>query len=124
MDDFWYSIWGFLSIVGIIIFCFIGVIFIADKIRTQTINELTPDIHALGYDDHVEVQIFCEIISVSLENFIASKGLQKQYEAFRNGEDTKFMQEARVKKKATDAQASGQATGLATGLAIGMSVRR
>jgi hypothetical protein len=110
----------------VFIACFvIGSFALIFGIFTLSENACKPmlqEISDMGYDAK-DVRVFLRRIDGSLENFLESKGLRLQYQAFSRGESTDFIRTAEVVKKANDARASGQATGMATGMAIGISMR-
>lgn len=116
MDSFWLVI--VLIVVGVVlcILCFGW--FSGEYIA----RELTPKIKDLGYEDVEDVQVFCQRIGASLEDFIKSKGLRRQYERFREGSSTDFIQQAEAKKKRDDAESEGQATGMAIGVGMGTAI--
>lgn len=67
----------------------------------------------LGYDV-ADVGVFLKGTDYSCGDFIGSRGLRAQYELFRDGKVSGFMEQARAKKSADDAQATAN-------MAMGMS---
>lgn len=102
-------------VVGIITF----IVFVVNKIYNSTMRNLSEQISSLGYNDIPDIQVFCRSIGSDLEDFIASKGLRKQYELFREGKSTGFIQQAVAHKQTDDAESNGLVTGLVVGIAAG-----
>lgn len=62
-----------------------------------------------GYDAQ-EVHVFLKGTDYTYKDFYESKGLQKQFEAFKDGNiDPNFMNSARAKRRADEAQGSANA---------------
>jgi len=76
------------------------------------------EISRMGYDTK-DVYVFLEYTGAYGSDFINSQGLRKQYELFRDGGSTSFIQAARNHKEVENARAHGQITGMALGMAIG-----
>lgn len=112
-DNFW-VIFGSLIIGIVLIICAVSAI--SERVSAP----LLAQIDSMGYKSS-EVRIFCRRIDASLEDFISSDGLKKQYEIFSSGGTSDFIKTAESNKKSKEARAQGQAVGMSTGLAIGMS---
>ena len=115
---------GMLATVGVgLLLIVLGLSFATATITTAVCRKPLAVISELGYNAP-EVQIFCRRIDASLEDFLYSPGLRKQYEAFVNGETTDFIYSAENNKQKKDARNSGYANGVAAGLAVGLSVSK
>lgn len=66
-------------------------------------NLIKPKIKSMGYE-FKDVKRFCDLIGSNLPDFVESKGLQRQYELFNNGESNIFMSMAKFNKKKNDEQ--------------------
>lgn len=95
-----YPAWGW--VIGLAIITVI--IFIGGTIYDKTIANLSKDIEKIGYSDFGDVQVFCKRIDASLEDFIASPGLRKQYELFKDGKISDFIKTAEANKQKSDAE--------------------
>lgn len=110
-----------LTFVVTFVVTIVVVIFINCIITDARCRSLKKTIYSMGYNAE-EAQIFCRRTGANLEDFIASKGLQKQYCLFRDGKTSDFIETAEQKEKENKAHEAGQASGIATGIAAGMAV--
>lgn len=83
------------------------------------IDKRADEIRAIGYDNPEEVQIFCRRIGASLEDFINSPGIRRQYEIFSAGGSSDFIKQAEEKRRTDEAESSARSSGLVTGMAMG-----
>ena len=91
---------------GISIIVILAIFLVCVSVRDKVCLGIFERIKELGFKDPEEVQIFCLRIGASLEDFIASKGLQKQYLRFARGEDTEFIRKAEAHKDSEEAKAA------------------
>lgn len=80
----------------------------AQKVQTENRNQLSSQ----GFNVN-DVEIFIKGTDYTLEDFLKSPSLRKQYELFQDG-NNEFMYKARLNKKANDAEDSAA-------FAVGMS---
>ena len=113
---------GPVVIILLFLALFVGGIFVGDICIKNTVRDLTPQINTLGYTDIPDIRVFLRRIGGSLEDFISSEGLRKQYDLFKSGASSNFIKEAESKKKADDAESSGRAQGIAIGIGSGMAI--
>ena len=101
----------FIKIFVIAIVLFFVTVFVSIKITDYFRNPMLKEISSMGYDVK-DVRIFLRRIDGSLEDFISSKGLRLQYEAFSRGESTAFINKAEDLKKEKEATANGLMRGM------------
>lgn len=86
-------------------------------------NTALSTITKIGYDAK-DVEIFCRYIGISLEDFIDSEGIKKQYELFRQGYITEYMRQARENKMKEGGKTTGIAIGVGVGYLLGSGGRK
>lgn len=112
-------LWFLLIVILVIVIFILIAAFITDRVCEPLLDKIT----SLGYDSK-DVHVFLRRIDASLEDFLDSPGLRKQYESFSKGETTDFIRTAESNKKSKDARIEGQAAGMATGIAVGVAAGR
>jgi hypothetical protein len=74
-----------------------------------------------GYDMG-DVSVFLDGVGMDAEQFEKSRGLRIQYELFRNGNNSEWVNTARGKKNADDARNESIAIGTAVGIGVGVGM--
>jgi hypothetical protein len=123
-DDWGLTFWGWVVVALLINWAICWVSKKIGESNEEDEQERYKTIKALGYSDMDDIQVFCNLLDLDLDDFIASKGVRKQYEIFSEGKTSDFMEAAIAKKKADEAEAAGHSSGLLTGLVIGSAIRR
>lgn len=100
------------AIVAIMLIVISGVIGMEKRME-----EIKAGIYDLGYDVK-EVEVFCSRIGATLEDFLVSQGLQRQYLKFINGETTDFIRKSEYEQESNRSSSSNFATGIAVGASL------
>jgi prepilin-type N-terminal cleavage/methylation domain-containing protein len=93
---------GFTIIEAMIVIAITGIIF-AVIIQAFETSKYKNMLKGKGYNVE-EVSVFLNGTSYGYKDFYNSRGLQKQYDIFINGENSEFMREARANKASRDAK--------------------
>lgn len=118
-----------MSFKELIIGCLIifGIVFCATKIVEESNNNyklITTEIASLGYNMK-DVEVFCKSFEYSIEDFISSEGLRKQYESWRKGENMQSDRLTVLAKQSADRAASNASTAMVmSAMSMGMSMSR
>ncbi len=109
-----------LVIVAIVVIFIFALLKSADFYKNKAMMPFLSALKSRNFDVN-EVRIFCKIYDYSLEDFLDSKVLQKQYEFWIEGGDIDFMKQIKAKKDKEEARSSGVASGLAAGMLMGVN---
>lgn len=107
-----------LMIVALLVLIFVGAV-----VDHKEITQIRISLESVGYDVY-DVEFFLKTIGASLKDFNNSPSLRKQYEVFKSGGSSDFIQQAVSEKKQSQAKSSGMATGMAVGMATGMMMNQ